>query len=93
MAVDAKQRSPRARIAVHACRANTADQQGRTTPATASFLARFAGQMDLLGVLEPEVQEATRHGELAVAALAAAGVDGAAGRALGEGAGPGARNA
>lgn len=57
MALTAKQRSRRARIAAHASWANTADRQGRTASATASFLARFEKQVDPLGVLEPEVRK------------------------------------
>jgi hypothetical protein len=56
MALNEKQRMRRARIAAHASWANTADRQGRTTPATASFLARFEKQVDPLGVLEPEIR-------------------------------------
>jgi hypothetical protein len=57
MALTAKQRSRRARIAAHASWANTADRQGRTASATASFLARFEKQVDPLGVLEPGVRK------------------------------------
>lgn len=56
MALNPKQRSRRARIAAHASWANTADRQGRTAPATASFLARFEKQVDPLGVLDPEAR-------------------------------------
>jgi hypothetical protein len=56
MALNEKQRMRRARIAAHASWANTADRQGRTAPATASFLARFEKQVDPLGVLEPEIR-------------------------------------
>lgn len=56
MALTAKQRSRRARIAAYASWAKTADRQGRTAQATASFLARFEKQVDPLGVLEPEVR-------------------------------------
>jgi hypothetical protein len=56
MALTARQRSRRARIAAHASWANTADRQGRTASATASFLARFEKQVDPLGVLEPEIR-------------------------------------
>jgi hypothetical protein len=56
MALTAQQRTRRARIAAHASWANTADRQGRTAPATSSFLARFEKQVDPLGVLEPEVR-------------------------------------
>ena len=57
MALTAKQRSRRARIAAHASWASTADRQGRTASATASFLARFEKQVDPLGVLEPELRK------------------------------------
>jgi hypothetical protein len=57
MALTARQRSRRARIAAHASWANTADRQGRTASATASFLARFEKQVDPLGVLEPEIRK------------------------------------
>ena len=57
MALTAKQRSRWARIAAHASWANTADRQGRTASATASFLARFEKQVDPLGVLEPEIRK------------------------------------
>ena len=56
MVLNPKQRSRRARIAAHASWANTADRQGRTAPATASFLARFEKQVDPLGVLEPDLR-------------------------------------
>jgi hypothetical protein len=56
MALSAKQRSRRARIAAHASWANTADRQGRTASATASFLARFEKQVDPLGVLDPDIR-------------------------------------
>ena len=56
MALNEKQRTRRARIAAHASWANTADRQGRTALATASFLARFEKQVDPLGVLEPEIR-------------------------------------
>jgi hypothetical protein len=56
MVLSPRQRTRRARIAAHASWANTADRQGRTAPATASFLARFEKQVDPLGVLEPEVR-------------------------------------
>lgn len=57
MALTAKQRSRRARIAAHASWGNTADRQGRTASATSSFLARFEKQVDPLGVLQPEVRK------------------------------------
>jgi hypothetical protein len=44
------------RRAAHVSWANTADRQGRTAPATASFLARFEKQVHPLGVLEPEIR-------------------------------------
>ncbi|MBB4761422.1 hypothetical protein ACFQFC_35255 [Amorphoplanes digitatis] len=56
MALNPRQRTRKARIAAHASWANTADRQGRTAQATASFLARFEKQVDPLGVLEPEVR-------------------------------------
>jgi hypothetical protein len=56
MALTAKQRERRARIAAHASWAKTADRKGRTAPATASFLARFEKQVDPLGVLDPETR-------------------------------------
>jgi hypothetical protein len=56
MVLNPKQRSRRARIAAHASWANTADRQGRTAPATASFLARFEKQVDPLGVLDAETR-------------------------------------
>src|SRR3954468_22077324 len=56
VALTQQQRVRRARIAAHASWANTADRQGRTAPATASFLARFEKQVDPLGVLDPEVR-------------------------------------
>jgi hypothetical protein len=56
MVLNGKQRSRRARIAAHASWANTGDRQGRTAPATASFLARFEKQVDPLGVLDTEIR-------------------------------------
>lgn len=56
MALTAKQRSRRARVAAHASWAKSVDRQGRTAAATASFLARFEKQVDPLGVLEPEIR-------------------------------------
>jgi hypothetical protein len=56
MALNASQRTRRARIAAHASWANTVDRHARTAPATASFLARFEKQVDPLGVLEPEIR-------------------------------------
>lgn len=56
MVLNGKQRSRRARIAAHASWANTEDRQGRTAPATASFLARFEKQVDPLGVLDTEIR-------------------------------------
>lgn len=54
MPLTPEQRILRARLAVHASWANTADPANRTAPARRAFLDRFERQVDPDGLLDPE---------------------------------------